>query len=163
GLRILPDVRRVLARPFLPGEEALLPGMSRAALLMERILAIPEERLDALNADIERRFSQRHGNLGRTFERHFDLVAEHVPEGVEVSASRRRLIGAYFTHEFSVEGAALFNPSIVRSPNQRGVENGSMRFVMSVRAVGEGHLSSIEFRSGEIDADGRVAFEPPGM
>lgn len=162
GLRVLPDARRVLARPFLPGEETLLPGTSRVALLMERLLAIPEERLDALNAEIERRFSQRHANLGRTFERHFGLVAEHVPEGVEISAHRRRLIGAYFTHEFSVEGAALFNPSIVRSPDQRGVENGSMRFVMSVRAVGEGHLSSIEFRSGAIDADGWVAFEPSG-
>jgi predicted GH43/DUF377 family glycosyl hydrolase len=79
-----------------------------------------------------------------------------------VSKDRRRLIGAYFTHEFSVEAAALFNPSIVPAPDQTGLEHGAQRFVMSLRAVGEGHLSSIEFRSGVIDARGGVELHEPG-
>ena len=79
-----------------------------------------------------------------------------------MSADRRLLIGAYFTHEYAVEAAALFNPSIVPAPDQSGLASGAKRFVMSLRAVGEGHLSSIEFRSGVLDADGGIAIDEPG-
>jgi predicted GH43/DUF377 family glycosyl hydrolase len=160
--RLLPDVRRVLAKPFLPGEEALLPGQSRAELLMERILAIPEAEVAALNASIMQRFDGRHRQFRETLDRQFDALAAHVADPAAVSAGRRLLIGAYFTHEYAIEAAALFNPSIVSAPDQRGVASGSMRFVMSLRAVGEGHLSSIEFRSGVLDADAGIAFDEPG-
>ena len=90
------------------------------------------------------------------------LVAHHVPDAAAVSAERRLLIGAYFTHEYAVEAAALFNPSIVLAPDQSGLASGAQRFVMSLRAVGEGHLSSIEFRSGVLDADGGITHRRAG-
>jgi predicted GH43/DUF377 family glycosyl hydrolase len=160
--RLLPDARRVLAKPYLPGEETLLPGLSRAHLLMARILAIPEARVSALNAEIMQRFEARHHGFAQTLERQFELVAPHIPEPDRVSAERRLLIGAYFTHEYAVEAAALFNPSIVAAPDQRGIAKGALRFVMSLRAVGEGHLSSIEFRSGLLDAHGDMYIDPAG-
>lgn len=160
--RLLPHPRRVLGKPYIPGEEVLLRGPSRAHLLLERILAIPEARVGALNEEILQRFEGRHHRLRDTLERQFEAVAHLVAEARSVSPQRRLLIGAYFTHEYSIEGAALFNPSIVPAPDQRGVPSGSKRFVMSLRAVGEGHLSSIEFRSGVLDADGGIAIEEVG-
>lgn len=161
--RLLPDVRRVLAKPYVPGEENLLPGASRAHLLMARILAIPEHRVKALYAEILTRFENRHQGFDQILERHFELVAHHVPATVRLTDERRLLIGAYFTHEYAVEAAALFNPSIVLAPDQKGVPAGSKRIVMSVRAVGEGHLSSIEFRSGVIDSHGNLTIAEPGQ
>lgn len=160
--RLLTDARRVLAKPFLPGEETLLPGQSRAHLLMERILAIPEAEVAALNASIMQRFEGRHRQFREMLGRQFDALAAYVADPAAVSASRRLLIGAYFTHEYAIEAAALFNPSIVVAPDQRGVVGGSTRFVMSLRAVGEGHLSSIEFREGVLDADAGITFDEPG-
>jgi len=160
--RLLPDSRRVLAKPYLPGEETLLPGQSRAQLLMARILAIPEAEVAALNATIMRRFDGRHRHFRGMLERQFDALVAHVPDPAAVSADRRLLIGAYFTHEFAVEAAALFNPSIVAAPDQSGLASGALRFVMSLRAVGEGHLSSIEFRSGVLDADAGITIDDPG-
>jgi predicted GH43/DUF377 family glycosyl hydrolase len=160
--RLLPDARRVLAKPFLPGEETLLPGQSRAQLLMERILEIPEADVVALNASILQRFDGRHRQFREILGQQFDALAVYVADPATVSADRRLLIGAYFTHEYAIEAAALFNPSIVVAPDQRGVESGAMRFVMSLRAVGEGHLSSIEFRSGVLDADAGIKFDEPG-
>ncbi|HEY2733437.1 MAG TPA: glycoside hydrolase family 130 protein, partial [Polyangiales bacterium] len=160
--RLLPDARRVLAKPYLPGEETLLPGQSRAHLLMARILAIPEPQVAASLAEVLERFESRHYGFGQILERHFDLVSQHLPANARISDERRALIGAYFTHEYAVEAAALFNPSIVLAPDQRGVPKGAERFVMSLRAVGEGHLSSIEFRSGLLEADGGIVFDPHG-
>lgn len=160
--RLLPDARRVLAKPYLPGEEALLPGASRAHLLMERILAVPESQVAALNREILQRFEHRHHRFTEVLARQFDSVAHYVPDAARLSAERRLLIGAYFTHEYSVEAAALFNPSIVLAPDQSGVASGSIRFVMSLRAVGEGHLSSIEFRSGVLDATASMTIDAPG-
>jgi predicted GH43/DUF377 family glycosyl hydrolase len=160
--RLLQDARRVLAKPYLPGEEAILPGESRAHLLMARVLAIPEDEVKALNLLIARRFAGRHHDLNGILERHFTMVAHYVDSALALSAERRRLIGAYFTHEYSVEAAALFNPSIVQAPDQSGLPSGAKRFVMSLRAVGEGHLSSIEFRSGVLGEDGEVAIDEAG-
>jgi len=159
--RLLPDARRVLAKPYLPGDEVALPGVSRANLLMARILAIPEADVKALNVELARLFEARHRDLICTFERNFEAVAHHA-FGAELSIDRRLLIGAYFTHEYAIEAAALFNPSIVPAPDQSGLASGALRFIMSLRAVGEGHLSSIEFRSGVLHADGDVAIDNPG-
>jgi predicted GH43/DUF377 family glycosyl hydrolase len=160
--RLLPDARRVLAKPFLPGEEVLLAGPSRAEGLMARILAIPEARVSMLLEDVLESFSLRHRAFNEILERHFQLVAHYIDPTVFVSRERRLLIGAYFTHEYSVEAAALFNPSIVLAPDQDNLRAGERRFVLSLRAIGEGHLSSIEFRSGVIDAAGDLRFDPPG-
>jgi predicted GH43/DUF377 family glycosyl hydrolase len=160
--RLRPDARRVLAKPFVPGEEVLLGGPSRARLLMERILAIPEDQVVPLIAEILRDFSPRHRDFEALLEQHFQLIAHRVEPTMQLSRERRLFIGACFTHEYSVEAAALFNPSIVLAPDQAGLAAGEARFVMSLRAVGEGHLSSIEFRSGVIDAAGELTFDPPG-
>ncbi len=160
--RLLPEARRVLAKTFLPGEETLLPGQSRVHLLIARILAIPEDEVQALNEQILRRFEGRHRHFHRTLEQQFDAVAAHVTDPPAVSAARRLLIGAYCTHEYSVEAAALFNPSIVPAIDQSGLANGALRVVMSLRAVGEGHLSSIEFRCGVLGADAGFTFDDPG-
>lgn len=160
--RLVADARRVLAKPYLPGEETLLPNQSRAQLLMERILAIPEVEVAALNATIMERFNARHRHFEQMLGRQFDALAAYVPNPSAMSAERRLLIGAYFTHEYAVEAAALFNPSIVVAPDQSGVPRGSLRFVMSLRAVGEGHLSSIEFRTGVLAADADITLDEPG-
>ena len=160
--RLLPDARRVLARPYSLGEEVPVPGLSRTAQLVARILAIPEAEVSGLLAGILASFSQRHRAYREILERHFQLVARHIASVEHLSRERRLLIGAYFTHEYSVEAAALFNPSIVLGPDQTGCKAGERRFVMTLRAVGEGHLSSIEFRSGLIDGAGELRFDPPG-
>jgi len=160
--RLSRDARRVLAKPYLPGEETILPGESRAQLLMSRVLAIPEEDVRSLIVEMNRRFAQRHHDMQGIWQRNFDAVAHYVPANLEVSPDRRHLIGAYFTHEYSVEAAALFNPSIVPAPDQTGLPSGAKRFVMSLRAVGEGHLSSIEFRSGVLGANGEIGIDDAG-
>jgi predicted GH43/DUF377 family glycosyl hydrolase len=160
--RLLPDATRVLAKPYLPGEEILLPAQSRAHLLMRRILAIPETRVAALNAEVLQRFGARHRDFPQLLERQFEAVASHIDGADRISAERRLLIGAYFMHEYSIEAASLFNPSIVRAPDQQGMAAGAVRFVMSLRAVGEGHLSSIEFRTGVLDPDGSFSIDQLG-
>jgi predicted GH43/DUF377 family glycosyl hydrolase len=154
--RLLPDARRVLAKPYLPGDELIAPGKSRAAQLMERILDIPEAQLSSLLSDVLANFASRHRAFETVLEDHFELVAHNVPAGAEISAARRQLIGAYFTHEYAVEGAALLNPSIVTAPDQTNLSDGDKRVFLSLRAVGEGHISSIEFRSGVIEASGEL-------
>jgi predicted GH43/DUF377 family glycosyl hydrolase len=155
------DASRVIAKPYLPGEEIGPSVGSRAGLLMERILAIPEGEVIEVLAKTLAGFSRRHADFEGILERHFALVAHHA-EHVPLSRERRLLIGAYFTNEYSIEGAALFNPSIVVAPNQDGTRPGERRFVMSLRAVGEGHISSIEFRTGVIDSASALTFVGPG-
>jgi predicted GH43/DUF377 family glycosyl hydrolase len=160
--RLLPDARRVLAKPFLPGEELLLAGSSRASLLLERILAIPEAQVAQLLDAILLDFASRHRGFEQLLDRHFAMVSHHIPRGQEPSVERRRLIGAYFTHEYAVEAAALFNPSLVLAPGPHDALAGPARVVMSLRAVGEGHISSIEFRSGYIDDAGELCLDSAG-
>ncbi len=156
------DASRVIAKPYLPGEEiAAAEAGARAGLLMARILAIPEVEVAAVLEHVLRRFSKRHKQFEELLERHFALVAHRVGDD-PLSRQRKLLIGAYFTNEYSVEGAALFNPSLVLAPDQTGTASGDKRFVMSLRAVGEGHISSIEFRTGVIDASSAMTFDPLG-
>ena len=155
--RLLPDPGRVLAKPFMLGEELLTPGPSRAGLLLERIMAIPESEVDALVEDVVGRYAARHREFEELILRHSELA---VGRTSGLTTARRRLIGAYFTHEYSIEAAALFNPSIVFGPDDGGEGAAVRRVVMSVRAVGEGHISSIELRQGAIDPEGRLALDP---
>jgi len=156
------DASRVIAKPYLPGEEiATGDAGSRAGLLMARILALPDGDVSVVLPQVLRRFARRHKQFESLLERHFALVA-HLTGDAGLSRERRLLIGAYFTSEYSVEGAALFNPSLVPAPDQTGLAAGEQRFVMSLRAVGEGHISSIEFRTGVIDRTSAMTFEPLG-
>lgn len=160
-LRLHPDVGRVIAMLFIPGEE-MPGGGSRASSVIDRILAMDDAEVTTTLADVRRRFAHRHRRLDATWSHHFVLAAHRAGHGLGVSADRALLIGAYFTRECSLEAAALFNPSIVAHPNQSGTRTGETRFVMSLRAVGEGHISSIEFRTGIIDGVGGVRLDDPG-
>jgi predicted GH43/DUF377 family glycosyl hydrolase len=160
--RIEPDAARTLCRLFVPGQETLIRGGSRAMAVIERILDLNEQEVEQTLARTLARFSDGYRDLAETLERNFQLVAHRVGAETEVGSARRRLIGAYFTQEYALEAAALFNPSIVVHPDQAGCQPGEVRFVMSLRAVGEGHLSSIEFRTGTIGADSGIRLDSPG-
>ena len=150
--QFLPDPRRVIAKPHLPGEEIYTTdGKSRVKVVLERSLAIPESETAVILDKVLGTFASRHHDFIKVLESHFRMVAHHLEKGFQLSDARRLLVGAYFTHEYSIEAAALFNPSIVFAPDQNGLAVGHKRFVMSVRAVGEGHISSIGFRAGVID------------
>ena len=160
-LRLFPDHKRVMAVLFVPGEE-MIRGDSRAVSVTERILAMDETDVTTTLADLRRRFGHRHRHLDDIWSSHFRLAARRLGDGDDVPADKKLLMGAYFTRELSLEGAALFNPSMVAHPDQSGLAPGEIRFVMSLRAVGEGHLSSIEFRTGTVDAAGEVRLDDPG-
>jgi len=151
----------VITRLFVPGDQVFPDGRSRIELIVERILAMPDDESESTLVEAYRGFADRHVDLRRTFERHFDAVAHRVGLSGEISPERRQLIGAYFTHEYAIESAALGNPSIVPAPDQSGLDPGEQRFIMSLRAVAEGHVSSIEFRSGVIDANLNVTIDEP--
>jgi predicted GH43/DUF377 family glycosyl hydrolase len=148
-----PDPARVIARIFLPGQEPTTQGISRAAGVVRRCLAMSDAQAEAELADIMAGHDLRHRHLGRLFEKHFEAIAHRVDGSQHLPAGRRRLIGAYFTQEFAIEAAALFNPSVVPHPQQAaGAGAGGLRFLMSARAVGEGHVSSVVFGSGVLSS-----------
>jgi predicted GH43/DUF377 family glycosyl hydrolase len=160
--RLRPDTSRTLCRLFVPGQETLIRGGSRAMAVIDRVLELSDQEAEATLAGTLARFSGRHRGLAETLEQNFGLVAHRLGAGIRIGRSRRQLIGAYFTQEYALEAAALFNPSIVAHPDQEGCLPGEVRFVMSLRAVGEGHISSIEFRSGVIGGESGIRFDPPG-
>ena len=161
AVRFTPDPHRVITKTFLPGEHIFPDGQSRAGLVIKRILAMPEAEVASTLAATQDRFANRHRGLTGILERNFDIVAHHIDNPGGLSRERRYLIGAYFTHEYSIEAAALGNPSIVPAPDQSGLNPGEQRFVMSLRAIGEGHVSSIEFRSGVIDSQTNITIDEP--
>ncbi len=160
-VRLLPDSHRVIAKPYLPGEQIFPDGQSRVELVVTRILAMPESEVASTLAATQQRFADRHIGINSILEQNFALVAEHINDPSALSPERRALVGAYFTHEYAIEAAALGNPSIVPAPDQSGLNPGEQRFVMSLRAIGEGHISSIEFRSGVVDAGGKIIIDKP--
>lgn len=144
---------RVITRPYVPA------GEERIRRLINRVLNLDEAQVSTLLETLLHDFSHRHRYFRQSLEQNFALVAGHVPGVEQVSMQRRLLIGAYFTAEYSVEAAALFNPSMVKVPSQETDPEGSCRFVMSFRATGEGHISSIEFRSGIVDTNNDIYFD----
>lgn len=156
------DSRRVIARPFLPGHELPSEGISRAEAVVQRLVSMPEADVEKTLAATLSAHSGRHADLPASFREHFQLVAHRLPSGVGISSDRADLIGAYLTHEYAIEAAALFNPSIAAHPDQDGLAPGDLRFVMTARAVGEGHVSSLEFRSGVLSADDVVQLDEAG-
>ena len=145
--RIEPDPHRTIARFFNPG------GDPRACAIVERVGRLPESEASTLLRRVEDEFGKKYRNIRKIFLEHYQEVCECVPSTAEISEARQLLIGAYFTMEYSVESAALFNPSMVPARNQSGMPEGSTRFAMSLRATGEGHVSSIVFLRGVIDKD----------
>lgn len=145
---------RVIIRPYGAGDGARVKG------LIERVAKLSDVDVKYLLETIFRDFSERHRYLREALEKNFEHVVAHSPKSASLSPERRLLLGAYFSAEYSVEAAALFNPSIVPHPDQKGLGKGSRRFIMSFRATGEGHISSIEFRSGIIDEDHDLYIDP---
>jgi predicted GH43/DUF377 family glycosyl hydrolase len=163
SVHLVPDARRVINKPYVPREEIYPDGSSRMQVVLERILAMSDRDITATLAAVRVQFDGRHRDLDSVLEQNFRNVAARLdhPELLSGphSTDRRRLIGAYFTHEYSIEAAALGNPSIVVAPEQAGLGTGELRFVMSLRGIGEGHISSIEFRSGVVREDATVRLD----
>jgi predicted GH43/DUF377 family glycosyl hydrolase len=163
ALHLRPDPARVIVRPFKPATEPrdLNPtDKTRANHIVERVLNLDPQAAAGQLADVLENFQGRHRNLLETFERRADEMEEALLAHCTFSEVQRQLIGAYFMHEYSFEASALFNPSIVPHPDQSGVPKGGLRFILSLRAVGEGHVSSLTFRAGTIAADGSIAVDP---
>lgn len=156
------DPARVLARLFVPGNELFTDLESRVTGVLGRVLALPEAAVAELLADVRARFAGRHRDLDSVLADHYEQIVHRIPPRYVLSPQRRLLVGAWFTNEYSIEAAALFNPSAVAHPDQSGLAAGELRFVLSLRAVGEGHRSSIEFRTGVLGSGGAVRLDPPG-
>jgi predicted GH43/DUF377 family glycosyl hydrolase len=163
ALYLRPDPARVIVRPFKPATEPrdLNPtDKTRANHIVDRVLALDSEAAASLLADVLENFQGRHRNLLETFEARADVMEQALADHSAFSSVQRQLIGAYFLNEYSFEASALFNPSIVPHPDQSGAPKGALRFILSLRAVGEGHVSSLTFRSGTIAADGSLSVDP---
>ncbi|MDH4440170.1 MAG: glycoside hydrolase family 130 protein [Rhizobium sp.] len=164
ALYLKPDPTRVIVRPFKPSTEPrhLNPrDKTRANEIVDRVLTLDPAATTAQLHDILDNFEGRHRNLLRQFELRADAMEDAFAHHSTFSQQQKQLIGAYFMNEYSFESSALFNPSIVPHPDQTGVEAGSKRVILSLRAVGEGHISSLTFRTGMIDAQGAVTIDPP--
>ncbi len=159
-VHIAADRSRVVTRLFVPGHEGFDHQESRSSTVLERVLALSDDEVQHSYEDVCARFENRHRGLPEIFLRHADELSDRLDPDLQLSPIRRLLLGATFTSEYAVEGAALCNPSMVMHPDQTGVSPGGLRFVMSVRAIGEGHSSSIGFRTGTISISGEVGFDP---
>jgi predicted GH43/DUF377 family glycosyl hydrolase len=155
------DPHRVLCRLFIPGEEELIRGTSRARELVARCMSLTEEQVHETLERTLLDFSSRHRNLERHLQEHYSAVETLVEGTGTASPARRTLIGAYLTQEYAFESTAYFNPSLTIHPDQSGSQSGELRVIMSVRAVGEGHISSLVFRTGTLRPDGDILIDPP--
>jgi len=163
SLYLRPDPARVVVRPFKPATEPRDLNSTdkiRANHIVDRVLRLDAESAAQQLLDVIENFESRHRNLLKIFEMRAEEMEEALEPHAELNKTQRRLIGAYFLNEYSFEASALFNPSIVPHPDQSGAPEHSCRFILSLRAVGEGHISSLTFRSGTIAADGTVAIDP---
>jgi predicted GH43/DUF377 family glycosyl hydrolase len=164
ALHLHPDAARVVVRPFRPAVEPRdlnTIDKTRANHIVERVLALEDSEIGSLLEATLENFHGRHRNLLAIFEQRAEEMEAALADHTAFSPKQRQLVGAYFMHEYSFEAAALFNPSIVTHPDQSGLAEGCCRFVLSLRAVGEGHVSSLTFRSGIIAADGTISIDEP--
>jgi len=150
-----PDRTRVLIRPFRP------PSEQRAIKICAHVMSLSEAEVHTLLEQVQAEFGERHLKIHKLLRRRFEDVRQYLADHQELSEERELLLGAHFIQEYSFEAAALFNPSIVPHPDQSELPPGSLRFILSLRATGEGHISSITFRTGLVDTDGRITINPP--
>ncbi len=155
GPTLAPDRSRVLMRPFYPSSDDI------ARRIVARVMALPDEEIARLLGRVLGEFADRHEHVEKFFRNRFTQVRHYLGGTWEPSDERQALIGAHFTHEYSPESTALFNPSIVPHPDQSGLPKGALRFILSLRATGEGHISSITFRMGTVSAQHRITLAPP--
>lgn len=152
GVYFRPDSKRVIVRPFIPADATLVGH------IIARALSLSETEVEGQLALLRSDFISRHIDLEACWRRHFSMVRSHV-NGKALSLPRQLYLGALFSGEYALESAALFNPSMIAHPDQSGVGEGELRFVISLRATGEGHISSIEFRSGIVHADASITID----
>ena len=155
-LFLKPNPKKVLLRSFEPATENQLIN------IITRIISLSEDEVIKEFEKINKEFNSRHRNINEFFLKRFDQVSKYVDSGLKLSKTGRMLIGASFSMEYSIESSALFNPSIVWHPDQSNLPEESKRFILSLRATGEGHISSIVFRVGVLDAKNNVIVEEPG-
>ena len=153
--RLTGDPYRVIARCFIPGRAR------RIRAIIDRVRALPDSQVSSMLATLVNDYRQRHKDIRGIFRQNYATVIALAKEKPDAREERQLLLGAYFTNEYSLESVALFNPSMVLHPNQNGMPRGTSRFIMSLRACGEGHISSIEFRTGTINAKHHVTIDPP--
>src|SRR5262249_1922933 len=146
---------RVVIRPFE------VPSENRIEKILARVSSLPEGEVECLLGTVMREFRERHQRTREFFLHRFEQVRKYLLTDQPISESRRLPIGSSLAQEYALESAALFNPSMVWHPDQSGLPEGSRRFILSLRATGEGHISSITFRSGVIDADDRIRMDEP--
>jgi len=152
-IRLMPDSGRTITRFFWPGEE-------RAKKIIKRVKRLSPDNISGLLKDLLKQFSPASPGLKEILLENYEMAAENIGLGDENDRDVRMLIGAYFSMEYAFESAALFNPSMVPAYDKSNVPDGSLAFIMSLRAVGEGHLSSIAFRRGSIDEKGDIKINP---
>ena len=159
-VRFKSDPTRIIARFFFPGPE------SRVQSIIQRIAEMPDQAAQLVLNQSLRDFSARHRNISKIYKKHFDRVRDIMAgrngDMNQLSEYKKMLIGAYFTNEYSIESAAFFNPSMVEDPDQTGLQEGDKRVIISFRATGEGHISSIVFRGGVLDAENNLHLKPTG-
>jgi hypothetical protein len=159
-LRLDPDPRRRIVKAFLPGGRNPDDGRTRVEHILDRVLDMSAEDRSRTLAEVRARFDARHEDLDAVLRIGFRAVRHWIDHPAALSEDVHDLVGAYFVHEYSVEAAALTNPSLVPAPDQSDVPDGSLRVVVSLRAIGEGHISSIEFRTAVVGPEGKVVVEP---
>ncbi len=159
GIDLRRDPARVVTKFFVAGHEDVGPGDSRAGTVIHRVLGLSEAEVEDAVRQLDQRFLGRHHDLHQTFLNHAVMLEPRLEPDLELSPARTLLLGASFTNEYAIEGAALCNPSAVVAPEQD--DSGNVRFVMSVRCIGEGHRSSIGFRVGTLTPHGTVTIDVP--
>lgn len=163
-LTLHPDPKRVLLRPFVPALIVKPVGHQepnpRVLSLFSRVMQLSESAVEEKLAEVFEDFHERHDALCHIFSERFEQTRHMLPTDLDLSAARRSLLGSYFTNEYSLEASALFNPSMVVAPDQSGLAPGEVRFFLSLRATGEGHISSITFRSGIVTLEGDIRLDP---
>ena len=147
-----PNSKRVLFRPFIPSDRI------KVEHIIDRGLSLSEDEVEAQLAILREDFNTRHIDLEACWRRHFVMVRNYLGDR-EISHNRHLYLGALFSGEYALESAALFNPSMIAHPDQSGLKEGAVRFILSLRATGEGHISSIEFRSGVLQADASIEID----
>src|ERR1017187_1619019 len=155
GPTLSPDLSRVLLRPFYPTTGDI------ARRIVLRAMTLSDEEVAQLLEQVLGEFEDRHEQVMQLLRNRFTQVRHYLADPREPSPERQALIGSYFTHEYSPEAAALFNPSILPHPDQSNLPREALRFILSLRATGEGHISSITFRTGMVSAQHRITLTPP--
>lgn len=159
-----PDPQRVLLRPFMPSlvvkPQASPVSNARVLAIFGRVMVLDDEAVESKLAEVLAEFDERHQKIRGIFAKRYAEIRPLLPVDRELSEARGLLLGSYFINEYSLESSALFNPSIVEAPDQSGLPEGSLRAIISLRATGEGHISSITFRSVVISAEGDIRLDP---